>query len=150
VSNQDFDNLTAALADRSISRRRALKMAAASALGAVGLGVAAGEAQAAPTCPRRGAGCDTLCRNTNKECSCIRTVRGDRVCVYQCCTPNYTEVRGCNGNGNCRGAEVCMRSDCCPTPAGFEGVCVRRCDRSSDFTCEGEVEVQSASGGAWS
>jgi len=151
VSIQDFDNLTAALANRAISRRRALQMAAASALGAVGLGLAAGEAQAAPMCPRRGAACERACSNDRgKDCRCIRTTAGNRRCVYPCCEPNDTQVRGCNVVGDCRDTEFCMRTTCCDTPAGFEGVCVRRCDASRDFTCGDQAVSAQSSGGAWS
>jgi hypothetical protein len=143
VSIQDFDNLTAALADMAVSRCRALQMAAASALGAVGLGMAAREAEAAPTCPRRGTGCEKACRDDRgKDCRC----------VYPCCTPNATEPQYCNRSGDCNAPEVCMRTTCCGTPpAGFAGVCVRECEASRDFTCS-ELEplgVQSASEG-WS
>ena len=139
MSIQDFDNLTAALADRAISRRRALQMAAASALGVAGLGLAAGEAHASHgTCPRRRAGCCRDCRNdAGKSCRCIRKTNGDRTCVYPCCEPNATEVEGCNRDGQCSSDnEVCMRTSCCGDPPGdFEGVCVRRCRASRDFDC---------------
>jgi len=136
VSIQDFDNLAAALADRAISRRRALKMAAASVLGAAGLGLAAGEAQAAPTCPRRGAGCERACKNDRgKDCRCIRTVSGNRRCVYPCCTPNSLGRIYCNSTSECGDTEVCVRSLCCGDPGLFAGVCMRRCDASRNFTC---------------
>ena len=130
MSIQDFDNLTAALADRAISRKRALQMAAASALGVAGLGLAAGEAEARHgTCPRNGTGCCRDCRHDRgKSCRCIRTTGGNRRCVYPCCEPNDDSVRGCDHSGDCRLNEVCMRTACCDTPSGFEGVCVRECD----------------------
>ena len=137
MSIQDFDNLTAALADRAISRRRALKMAAASVLGAAGLGLAAGEAHAAHgECPRRGAGCERACRHDGgKDCRCIRTVSGNRRCVYPCCSPKPEGRQFCNYTSECAGTEVCVRSTCCGDPGLLRGVCMRRCDASRDFTC---------------
>jgi hypothetical protein len=137
VSIQDFDNLAAAVADRAVSRRRALQMAAAGALGAVGLGLAAGEAQAA-TCPRRGVGCSRCCNNTGrKRCVCLRTVDGNRHCVYQCCPEN---LRGCNRGGQCGQNERCIRaggrSNCCGTVDNFDGVCMRRCEASRPDNCD--------------
>jgi hypothetical protein len=131
VSTQDFDDLTRALASRTISRRRALQLAAASALGAAGLGVATREAEAAPTCPRRGAGCDRFCRNTNKLCFCIRTLSGKRVCVHGCCSN-----RTCNSRGDCRRTEVCMKSGCCNEG---QPTCVTRCTERRPDNCEGET-----------
>ena len=138
MSIQDFDNLTTALADRAISRRRALQMAAASVLGAAALGLAAGEAQATHgECARRGAGC---CRDGShdgsKGCRCIRTASGKRRCVHPCCAPNDTIPRACNSNAECDDNELCMSSDCCNDQSvGFVGVCARRCDTPRDFTC---------------
>ena len=47
MSSEEFDALTRGLASRTISRRRALQLAAAGALGAAGLGVATEAAEAA-------------------------------------------------------------------------------------------------------
>ena len=139
MSIQDFDNLTAALADRSISRRRALKMAAASELGAAGLGIAAGEAHATHNeCPRRGVGCCRNCTHTgNKVCICVRRISdGRRVCVHQCC-PETGPAGGigagteCDANTDCPENEICIRRgscDRCADPASnLGGVCMRRC-----------------------
>ncbi len=103
MSTENFDGLAAALPNRSVSRRRALQLAAASALGAVGLGVTATAAHAAPQCPRRGAGCCRECTNTNKSCTCIRTTAGNRRCVYQCCPEN---LRGCDEGRDCGGTSA--------------------------------------------
>ena len=133
MSIQDFDNLTAALADRAISRRRALQMAAASALGAAGLGLATGEAQATHNeCPRRGAGYCRNCEHTGgKVCICVRNTNGDRRCVPQCC-PGATP---CDANTDCPGGQICIRTNSCAEctiqtiqPAQTApGVCMVRC-----------------------
>jgi hypothetical protein len=139
VSGEDFDNLTIALANRSISRRRALQLAAASALGAAGIGVAAREAEARPTCPRR-TGCTRRCRNTSKVCSCIRTTGGNRVCVHQCCS----QV-ACASSSDCGENEVCMRSGCCNEG---QKTCVTRCSAPAPDYCD--VEEVSTSSTSWS
>jgi hypothetical protein len=124
MSADDFDNLTRALASRAISRRRALQLAAASAIGAAGLGVATREVEARPTCPRRSS-CDRRCKNTRKMCSCIRTTEGNKVCVHPCCSN-----RECNRTSQCERGEVCLKSNCC------EGkVCVKRCTEPRPRTC---------------
>ena len=140
MSGEDFDNLTIALANRSISRRRALQLAAASALGAAGIGVAAREAEARPTCPRR-TGCTRRCRNTRKECACIRTTGGNRVCVHECCS----DVT-CASTSDCGENEVCMRSECC----GAQAVCVTRCTAPAPDYCEGGGAPLRTSSTTWS
>jgi hypothetical protein len=80
---RSFDDLASGVASGTISRRRALKLAGASLLGAAGLLGVANPAQAATMCPRRGAGCFRECRNTRKLCYCIRTASGSRRCVLQ-------------------------------------------------------------------
>ena len=125
MSAEDFDALTEALASRTISRRRALRLAAASALGAAGLGVAAREAEARPRCPRR-SGCNRRCRNTNNVCACIRTVGGKRVCVHECCGDL------CESGADCGENEVCMKSGCCN---GGARTCVTRCSAPAPDYC---------------
>jgi len=138
VSIQDFDNLTAALANRAISRKRALQMAAASALGAAGLGLAAGEAHATHNeCPRRGHGCCRDCTHTGgRQCVCVKNVAGKRRCVRQCCP---TTVRQCNSNAECPSGDICIRKGSCARCLGTtasdpnkEGVCMRRCDSGAE------------------
>jgi hypothetical protein len=141
VSSEDFDSLTKALANRTISRRRALRLAAASALGAAGLGVATREAEAAPSCPRRGAGCDRRCRDTNKECFCIRTVSDRRRCVHPCCSG-----RRCNSGDDCRRTEVCMKTGCCDE----RPTCVTLCTERRPDYCDGGMGASRTSSTAWS
>ena len=132
MSGEDFDALTEALASRTISRRRALRLAAASALGAAGLGISAREAEARPRCPRR-SGCSRRCRNTNgKVCFCIRTTEGRRVCVQPDCGES------CERTTQCPEGHVCMRNSCCDGHT-----CVPRC---TEPTASGAT----ASGTAWS
>ena len=136
MSTQDFDNLTAALADRSISRGRALRLAAAVVLGAAGLGVAS-EARAQVgvathnECPRRGSGCCRRCRHTGaKRCVCVRHINGERHCVHQCCPVIPTE---CDQQRDCPSGQVCVRKAncgrCSPTNSTTDqpGVCMFRC-----------------------
>ena len=141
MSTQDFDDLTKALASRSISRRRALQLAAASALGMAGLNIAAKEAEARPTCPRR-TGCERRCRNTTKECACIRTTGGNRVCVYPCCS----DVT-CDSNSDCGENEVCLRSGCCNEG---QKTCVTRCTAPVPDYCGVEGEPLRTSSTTWS
>jgi len=150
VSIQDFDNLTAALADRAISRKRALQMAAASALGAAGLGLAAGEAQASHIeCPRRRSGCCRNCVHTGgKVCACVRrNSDGARVCVHQCC-PETGPASGigagteCTVSTDCPENEICIRrancDKCAPANPTKSGVCMLRCaaDTPTNLECE--------------
>ncbi len=147
MSTENFDGLAAALANRAVSRRRALQLAAASALGMAGLGVAASEAQAAPQCPRRGAGCCRECRNTQKACTCIRTTAGNRRCVYQCCPENGAGGIGageeCEVRADCPSGQLCVRRRSCAICARdnptMPGVCMIDCDEPRPETdeCEG-------------
>jgi hypothetical protein len=139
MSGEDFDNLTRALGSRAISRRRALQLAAASAIGAAGLGAATREAEAHPTCPRRTprGTCNSRCTGTRKECFCIRTTEGNRVCIHPCCS----NLR-CTLSRQCPGTDVCIQSPCCPGGK----VCTRRCNRPRPRRCP---SPRTASGAAW-
>ncbi len=137
---RSFDDLASGLAGGTISRRRALKLAGASLLGASGLAWFASPAEAAPTCPRRGAGCSRLCRNTNKQCFCIRTTGGNRRCVYPCCS-----ARTCTSGQQCHRSEVCIKSDC-----GRGGsVCVTLCTEPRPGYCPGQTPVSAGSSATW-
>jgi hypothetical protein len=121
TSGRTFDDLASALASGTITRRRALKLAGAALLGVAGLGAAAREAEAAPTCPAdTRSGCVVACTNTTKQCSCIRTTEGKRVCVHKCCS-----LRTCNRSSQCRSGEVCMETGCCREGEGLR--CVTLC-----------------------
>jgi hypothetical protein len=133
-----FDDLASGLAGGTISRRRALKLAGASLLGASGLAWFASPAEAAAMCPRRGAGCARRCRNTNKTCFCIRTASGKRRCVHPCCS-----TRTCTSGGQCRRGEVCLKSDCCGG-----SVCVTLCMEPRPSYCE-TTSATAASSAAW-
>jgi hypothetical protein len=127
-SGRPFDELASGLASGTITRRRALKLAGAALLGVAGLGVAAREAEAAPTCPPDSrTGCVVACTNTTKRCACIRTTEGNRVCVNKCCS-----LRSCNSSSQCRRGEVCIRTGCCR-----EGIqrCVTRCSEPIPRYC---------------
>jgi hypothetical protein len=136
---RSFDDLASALASENISRRRALKLAGASLLGAAGLLGSANAAQAAPTCPRRGAGCQRRCRNTRKECFCIRTASGLRRCVHPCCSE-----RTCTSGSQCRSGEICMKSPCCGTQQ-----CVKLCSERRPGYCPDEPTTMER-GASWS
>jgi hypothetical protein len=136
---RSFDDLASGLASGTISRRRALKLTGAALLGAAGLFGAANPAQAAPTCPRRGASCDRRCKNTNKVCFCIRTISGQRRCVHPCCT-----FQTCTSSSQCGSGEVCMRSPCC----GDQPTCVRLCTEPRPQNCGGAPMARSST--TWS
>jgi hypothetical protein len=137
MSGEDFDALTEALASRTISRRRALRLAAASALGAAGLGIAAREAEARPTCPRnQPPACELHCKHSG-GCRCIRTTGGMKQCVRPCCSN-----RTCDSNADCRKTEVCMLTDCCN---GGAPTCVTRCSARRPRYCDREQATTSSS-----
>jgi hypothetical protein len=140
-SERIFDELASGLSGESISRRRALRLAGASLVSALGLAGFASPAEAAPTCPRHGAGCATPCKSTRKFCFCIRIASGERRCVWPCCSG-----RPCQ---QCHDGEVCMINTCC----GPEPTCVRLCSRRRPNYCRiggGATTTQSAGGAAWS
>jgi hypothetical protein len=138
---RSFDDLASALASGTISRRRALKLAGASLLSAVGFASFTSPAEAVPTCPRSGPAlrsCERRCTGTGtrKICLCIRTAGGNKRCVYPCCSG-----RTCTA-GSCRSGEVCMKSPCCPTQQ-----CVKKCSESRPGYCD---TGGYARGSAWS
>ena len=144
MSIQDFDNLTAALADRSISRGRALRLAAAGVLGAAGLGVASQARAQVDTathnqCPRRGSGCCRRCEHTGaRVCVCVRKINGERRCVHQCCP---TTVRQCERTAQCPDGQVCVRQANCARclrgqASTASGVCMVRCAERNPENCE--------------
>jgi hypothetical protein len=125
---RSFDDLASALASENISRRRALKLAGASLLGAAGLLGSANAAQAIPTCPTSGPpfdSCDRRCTNTRRVCICIKTTSGNKRCVYPCCSG-----RRCNSGSQCRSGEVCLKSPCCKKQQ-----CVTLCRESRPGYC---------------
>jgi hypothetical protein len=132
-----FDALAIGLAGVSISRRRALQLAGASLLAAVGISGSAQPAQASPTCPF-GTGCKARCAGTSSVCFCIRTTGGSRVCVHPCCSD-----RTCRRNRQCHRGEVCIASDCC----NGRRVCVPRCDRRRPRYCTQEPRRRRRRGG---
>jgi hypothetical protein len=120
-----FDALASGLAGVSISRRRALQLAGASLLAAVGISGSAQPAQARPTCPFN-TGCKARCAGTSSVCFCVKTTGGSRVCVHPCCSD-----RTCRRNRQCRRGEVCIVSDCC----NGRRVCVPTCNRRRPRYC---------------
>jgi hypothetical protein len=139
MAGEGFDNLAIGLANRTISRRRALQLAAASALATAGLGVATREAEARPTCPRRGTGCFRPCRHTSKECYCIRTTEGNRVCIHPCCSG-----KSCNRSSQCKSGEVCLKTNCCG-----RSECVTRCTEPVPDYCGPTAGSRTSSSAAW-
>jgi hypothetical protein len=134
-----FDELVKGVASGTISRRRALKLVGSAILGAGFLGTIPGVAEArTPKCRSGGGtGCTTPCRNTNKNCTCVKTSEGSRACVYQCCSG-----RGCSSSSACRSREVCMTTTCC---GGVRGVCVTLCKESRPGYCTRGATAQSES-----
>ena len=118
-----FDALAKGLAGGTISRRKALKLVGTAILGGGVLAFfPAREAEAQDHCGDR-PGCGRQCRNTRKNCRCVRvrSSAGTNVrCVYPCCSG-----RTCSVNANCRSGELCMVTDCCRGQTG--GVCVTQC-----------------------
>jgi hypothetical protein len=142
-SGRAFDDLASGLANGTITRRRALRLAGASLLGVAGLGAAAREAEAAATCPTdTRPGCLTPCTNTRKECTCIRTVEGRKACVRGCCSN-----RTCDSGSDCRRGEVCMKTGCCNED---QPTCVRRCSEPLPRRCADVEAAGRSSSPAWS
>ena len=142
ASGRPFDDLASGLANGTITRGRALKLAGASLLGVAGLGAAAREAEAAATCPTdTRPGCSVQCTNTRKDCRCIRTVEGRKACVRPCCSR-----RTCDSSSDCRRGEVCMKTDCCEG----QPTCVRRCSEPLPRRCAEEEAAGTSSSPAWS
>ena len=149
-----FDAVARGLASGTLSRRRALKLLGAAFLGgALSLVLLPDEAEArrrrrrrGPRCPSSGTGCDERCTNTTKDCACIRTTEGARVCVHPCCSD-----RRCNSSfgSRCRTGEVCMRTNCC-NEGDQEGVCVKVCrgDRP-EYCSSGATATEETSSGGW-
>ena len=122
-----FDAWTRRVMSGRQGRRTALKTAlAAAAAGLVGH-AAGDEVAAAPRCPGR-TGCGAECRETNRDCRCIRKANGDRVCVRPCCSD-----RACDRDGDCRDTEVCMRTNCCDVSGR---VCVTKCTEPRPAYCD--------------
>jgi hypothetical protein len=141
-SGRSFDELASGLASGTISRGRALKLAGASLASALGLAWYASPAEAAPRCPRHTRpGCTVECTNTGEECFCIRTVGGNKRCVYPCCSG-----RTCESKEDCRRSEVCMRTRCCQE----RPTCVTPCTEPRPRYCEEESAPTSAGDAAWS
>jgi hypothetical protein len=120
MANQErFDEVAHNLATGRISRGRALRVLAATALGAVlgGTGTLAGAGPAEAACARVG----RRCRKSRDCCSGARCTRSG-VCV---CREGYTNCDGrcrnlqtsTNHCGTCSNAclsnEVCQSGDCC-------------------------------------
>jgi hypothetical protein len=134
-----FDELARGLASGAISRRRALKLVGTAILGAALVPFLPNVAEAAPRCPDSGPGCRAVCPGSNKQCVCIKTIEGKRVCVVpECGDP---EVR-CVSSAACGDEQVCAKTarKCCD---GGVPVCVRKCEVVRSST------VQTASDGAW-
>jgi hypothetical protein len=137
AKEHSFDELARGLASGTISRGRALKLVGSSILGAGFLAFIPGVAEArVPKCSSGGGtGCSTSCKNTSKNCNCIRTTEGTRACVYACCSN-----RGCTSSSDCRSREVCMKDTCC---GGVRGVCVTLCKESRPNYCTSGATTQS-------
>jgi hypothetical protein len=140
---KSFDDLASGLASGTISRRRALKLAGASLLGAAGLLGSANPAEARAMCPRHGTGCSRRCTGNRKArnfCFCIRQVSGRRRCVYGCCSG-----RTCTEGSDCRRGEVCMKSPCCDSGAP---TCMTPCTAPRPDYCRGGGAAATKSVGA--
>ena len=155
TEEHSFDELARELANGTVSRRRALKLAGASFLGfAVPSVLLPGTAEArrrkhkrggsGPRCSS-GTGCDEQCTNTNKVCACVRTTEGARVCVHPCCSD-----RRCNSSfsNNCRSDEVCLGTNCGCNTGNAEGVCVKVCTGDRPNYCSGAATTADSTGGA--
>ncbi len=133
---QLFDELSRGVADGTISRRRALKLAGTTLLAALfGGSVAIDEAEAVTErrcrrkpaisnqrCPDR-----SICRETADQiCSCAETVEGDKRCVDitdEVC-PTTDE---CDRSRDCPGNQYCIEVGAC-CEGRRRNLCVRPCD----------------------
>lgn len=152
-----LDELAKGMASGTISRGRALKLVGTAFLGGALSFLSFTDVAEArlrrrrrrrgPRCPASGTGCDVQCVNTNKDCACVRTVEGVRVCVHPCCPPperNGVPTSCTSSFGTrCRADEVCMRTDCCDEN-NLEGVCVRLCAAERPGYCPGGTTITEA------
>jgi len=120
-------------------RRRLLTaLTAAAGMTLLGIGPSAADRRHnGPKCPAT-TGCEAICRNTKKICTCVRHADGSRGCVHPCCSN-----RTCRNNKQCGGGEVCMKSVCC----GPKPVCVTKCGRPIPAYCGGKPGTRSEEGG---
>ena len=125
MDGPQFDAWTRRLTTGVQGRRAALKAGLAAAASGL-LGQASSEEAAArPRCPNQ-TGCNAECRNTRRNCRCVRRSNGDRICVHPCCSD-----RRCDRDNQCRNTEVCMETDCCTNRGTF---CVQKCtERRPDY-----------------
>lgn len=130
-----FDALTKGLAAATPARRTILRGLLGAAVASVaGRGLAAADG---PTCPNH-AGCERVCKNTNKVCACVKISHNKRVCIHPCCSD-----RRCSKDGQCKHGEVCIKTNCCG-----ERVCVTRCTEPRPDYCGGTMAA--AAGVVWS
>ena len=127
-----FDELARGLADGTISRRQALKLSGAFALGAALMPLFPRTAHALSSrqrrrCRQRGG---TVCNPTGVQVCCPRGTTCGTTSTCPCAGVCGGFIRGCEGDSNCacalttRGSSLCVGNFFC-NPA-------RRCDRNAD------------------
>jgi hypothetical protein len=139
MEKHSFDSLSKEVANGSISRGKALKLASAALLGsALGAFSFSEDAQARrrgrrtcvassfvdPRCTT--VGCSQGCAGAN--CSCIQTTGNNFLCAAQFCPQFPTS---CTTNTQCPSGQVCMVNNCC----SFGGnICVSLCGSVAPFS----------------
>jgi hypothetical protein len=133
---QLFDELSRGVADGTISRGRALKLAGTTLLAALFGSVVIDEAEAVTErrCKRKPAISNercpserSICRDRqNQTCACARTVEGDTRCVditdEECPTTDE-----CDRSRDCPGNQYCIQVGAC-CEGSRRNLCVRPCD----------------------
>jgi hypothetical protein len=148
MEKYSFDSLSKEVANGSISRGKALKLASAALLGsALGAFSLSEDAQAR----RRGRNRGSVCRDTRfvdprcatvgcsqgcagANCSCIQTTENDFLCTAQFCPQFPTS---CTSSTQCPGGQVCMVNNCCSFGSN---ICVTLCGSVTPFSASTSEE----------
>jgi hypothetical protein len=126
LGKSTFDEVAKGLAQGTITRGRALRLVGAGLVSTIlGSIVGPGIAEAAPTCPSGGPGCNARCKHTSgQNCICVKLANGNTRCVFPFCGPP------CTKNANCPSGWVCSKTarKCCGTSSSL---CVPLCNTST-------------------
>lgn len=129
-----FDELTRGVADGTISRSRALKLAGAALLGAALIPFSAAPAEAGRRDPCKGKpaisnnscrGERAICRQREDQvCVCAKIVDGGKSCVE--ITKDCPTTDECDRNSDCPGSQLCVELGAC-CEGSPRNACLRPC-----------------------
>jgi hypothetical protein len=127
-----LDDLSRELASGTISRRRAMKLAAGALLGSALIPLfssSPAEARRRNPCRGKNVLCEQQrrqgCKRSNPNCVCMRTTGGGKACV-DTTGVNCPTTDECDRNSDCGRNEVCaVVAGCCQ--GSRRNLCIRRC-----------------------